>query len=94
MLDKLQECVRIGEDLGADFVEARYDDLTLRALQRINDIWQDIQVKSRKGFAITSYVDGVSGFSFTASAETVDIRTAVQLRNHTRWQKHLLKRRN
>ncbi|MGD9397057.1 MAG: TldD/PmbA family protein [Candidatus Thorarchaeota archaeon] len=78
MLDKLQECVRIGEDLGADFVEARYDDLTLRALQRINDIWQDIQVKSRKGFAITSYVDGVSGFSFTASTETADIHTAVE----------------
>jgi TldD protein len=78
MMDKLQECVRIGEDLGADFVEARYDDLTLRALQRINDIWQDIQVKSRMGFAITSYVDGVSGFSFTASTEMKDIRSAVE----------------
>ncbi|MFX1560705.1 MAG: TldD/PmbA family protein [Promethearchaeota archaeon] len=78
MMDKLQECVRIGEDLGADFVEARYDDLTLRALRRINDIWQDIQVKSRMGFAITSYVDGVSGFSFTASSEMSDIRSAVE----------------
>lgn len=78
MLDKLQQCVRIGEDLGADFVEARYDDLTLRTLQRINDIWQDIQVKSRMGFAITAYVDGVSGFSFTPSAELKDIKTATE----------------
>lgn len=78
MMDKLHECVRIGEDLGADFVEARYDDLTLRALQRINDIWQDIQVKSRMGFGITSYVDGVSGFSFTASTEMKDIRSAAE----------------
>lgn len=78
MLDKLQECVRIGEDLGADFVEARYDDLTLRALQRINDIWQDIQIKSRMGFAITTYVDGVSGFSFTPSTERKDIRSTVE----------------
>jgi len=78
MLDRLQECVRIGEDLGADFVEARYDDLTLRALQRINDIWQDIQVKSRMGFAITAYVDGVSGFSFTPSEERNDLRIAVE----------------
>jgi TldD protein len=78
MLDKLQECVRIGEDLGADFVEARYDDLTLRALQRINDIWQDIQVKSRMGFAMNVYVDGVSGFSFTASTDMKDIRIAVE----------------
>lgn len=78
MLDKLQECVRSGEDLGADFVEARYDDLTLRTLQRINDIWQDIQVKSRMGFAITAYVDGVSGFSFTPSTETADIKLATE----------------
>ena len=78
MLDKLQQCVRIGEDLGADFVEARYDDLTLRTLQRINDIWQDIQVKSRMGFAITAYVDGVSGFSFTPSTELKDIKLATE----------------
>ncbi|TFG31296.1 TldD/PmbA family protein [Candidatus Thorarchaeota archaeon] len=78
MLDKLQQCVRIGEDLGADFVEARYDNLTLRTLQRINDIWQDIQVKSRMGFAITAYVDGVSGFSFTPSTELKDIKIATE----------------
>lgn len=78
MLDELQKCVRMGEDLGADFVEARYDDLTLRALQRVNDIWQDIQVKSRMGFGINVYVDGVSGFSFTASKEMSDVRVAVE----------------
>ncbi|MFW9768802.1 MAG: TldD/PmbA family protein [Candidatus Thorarchaeota archaeon] len=78
MLDRLQECVRIGEDLGADFMEARFDDLTLRALQRVDDIWQDIQVKSRMGFGITAYVDGVSGFSFTPSTENKDIKMAVE----------------
>ena len=78
MLDKLQESVRIGEDMGADFMEARFDDLTLRALQRVDDIWQDIQVKSRQGFAITAYVEGVSGFSFTPSTETKDIKIAVE----------------
>jgi TldD protein len=78
MFDQLQECIRVGEDLGADFVEARYDDLQLRALQRIDDTWQDIQVKSRMGFAITAYVDGVSGFSFTPSKEMKDIRVAAE----------------
>ena len=78
MIDKLQQCVRLGEDLGADFVEARYDDLTLRTLQRINDIWQDIQVKSRMGFAITAYVEGVSGFSFTPSTDMKDIKLATE----------------
>jgi TldD protein len=78
MMDQLQECVQIGEHLGADFVEARYDDLQLRALQRIDDTWQDIQVKSRMGFAITAYIDGTSGFSFTPSTEKKDIRLAVE----------------
>jgi TldD protein len=78
MLDKLQQSVRFGEDLGADFVEARYDDLTLRTLQRINDVWQDIQVKSRMGFAITAYVDGVAGFSFTPIPELKDIKIATE----------------
>lgn len=78
MLDMLEKCVRIGEDLGADFVEARYDDLTLRTLQRINDVWQDIQVKSRMGFGITVYVEGVSGFSFTPSTETSDVKAAAE----------------
>jgi len=78
MLDQLQECVSAGENLGADFVEARYDDLQLRALQRIDDTWQDIQVKSRMGFAITAYIDGVSGFSFTPSTEKKDIQLAVE----------------
>jgi TldD protein len=78
MLDVLQKCIRIGEDLGADFLEARYDDLTLRALDRTNDVWQDIQVKSRAGFAITAYVAGVSGFSFTPSTEMKDVREAAE----------------
>ncbi len=78
MLDKLQKCVQVGEDLGADFIEARYENLTLRTLQRINDIWQDIQVKSRMGFAITAYVDGISGFSFTPSTDNKDILQATE----------------
>jgi TldD protein len=78
MFDLLQKCVRVGEDLGADFVEARYDDLTLRTLQRTDDIWKDIQVKSRMGFGITCYVDGVSGFSFTASSTSKDVKMAAE----------------
>ena len=78
MLDMLQKCIRIGEDLGANFVEARYDDLTLRALDRTNDIWEDIQMKSRAGFAVTAYVDGVSGFSFTPTTEMKDVKEAAE----------------
>ncbi|MFW9846531.1 MAG: TldD/PmbA family protein [Candidatus Thorarchaeota archaeon] len=78
MFDKLQQSVDAAEKLGADFVEARYDDLTLRTLQRTDDIWKDIQIKSRMGVAVTSYVEGVSGFSFSASIEPKDILTAAE----------------
>ncbi|MDF1540900.1 MAG: hypothetical protein P1Q69_18535 [Candidatus Thorarchaeota archaeon] len=50
MLEKLQECASTGETLGADFVEARFDDLNLRTLDRTDDIWKAIQVKSRRGW--------------------------------------------
>ncbi|MGY5852803.1 MAG: TldD/PmbA family protein [Candidatus Thorarchaeota archaeon] len=78
MLDLLKQSVQTGEKLGADFVEARYDDLSLRTLQRTDDVWKDIQVKSRMGFAITCYVDGVAGFSFTASTEKKNVLDATK----------------
>ena len=78
MLDILQSCVQTGEKLGADFVEARFDDLTLRTLERTDDTWKEIQGKSRMGTGITCYVDGVSGFSFTASPEKKDILIATE----------------
>jgi hypothetical protein len=59
MLDKLRKVVKIGEQLSTDvFVEARYDDLTLKTLQRINDNWKDIIVRSRAGIGITCYFEG------------------------------------
>ncbi len=78
LLDVLKKSIEHGEDLGADFVEARFDDLSLRVLQRTDDTWKDIQVKSRMGFGITCYVEGVSGFSFTASREKNDILASVE----------------
>lgn len=78
MIEKLQKCVSYGQELGADFVGARFDDLTLRTLMRTDDIWKEIQVKSRRGFAISCYVDGVSGFSFTPSPDTTELNSAVE----------------
>jgi TldD protein len=73
MFDVLQSAVQHGEKLGADFVEARYDDLTLRTLVRINDVWKDIILRTRTGIGITCYYDGTAGYSFTASGEKSDI---------------------
>lgn len=78
MLDLLENAVEYGEKLGADFVEARFDNLTLRTLDRSDDTWKGIQAKSRMGFAITCYIDGVSGFSFTARTEIEDVNAVVE----------------
>ncbi len=78
MIDKLQACVAAGEKLGAQFVEARYDDLTLRTLNRTNDVWKDIILRSRAGIGITCYHDGVSGYSFTASTSKRDLEEAAK----------------
>ncbi|MFO7835198.1 MAG: TldD/PmbA family protein [Candidatus Thorarchaeota archaeon] len=78
MLDAIKHCVEKGENLGADFVEARYEDLTLRTLDRTDDTWKEIQSKSRRGVGVTCYVEGVSGFSFTASLEKGDLEAATE----------------
>ncbi len=77
MKEILEEGVAHGESLGADFVEARFEDLTLRTLDRTDDTFRDIQVKSRMGVAVTCYIEGVSGFSFTATPDRESVRDAV-----------------
>ncbi|NWF96222.1 MAG: hypothetical protein HXY34_08765, partial [Candidatus Thorarchaeota archaeon] len=76
MFDELEFCVAKGDSLGASFVEARYEDLSLRTLQRSDDVWKDLIVRLRTGFSITCYVDGVSGFSFTPSSKREDLLAA------------------
>ncbi len=79
MIDNLEKAVRVGEQLGTGvFVEARYDDLLLRTLQRINDNWKDINVRSRAGVGITCYYEGASGYAYTASTEFKDIENAAK----------------
>jgi TldD protein len=77
MLEKLQECVDFGEKLGAAFVEARFDGLTLRTLQRINDTWKDVIIRSRTGAGIVCYYGGASGYSFTPSPDKEELKETV-----------------
>jgi len=73
MMEKLNKCVQLGEKLGADFVEVRFDDLVLRTLQRVNDSWKDVVLRSRRGVGVTCYCDGVSGYSFTANEDDKEL---------------------
>jgi TldD protein len=77
MMEKLEKCVQLGEKLGAEFTEARFDDLVLRTLQRINDTWKDVILRFRSGIGVTCYYGGVSGYSFTASEDKKEQEEAV-----------------
>jgi len=77
MLKKLQDCVEYGERLGAEFVEARSDDLTLRTLQRINDTWKDVILRSRAGVGVACYYGGASGYSYTPSEDKKELKETV-----------------
>lgn len=77
-LDRLRECVEQGEKFGAEFVEARYDDLVLRTLQRINDVWKDIVLRSRVGVGVVCYCDGTSGYSFTSNDSREELKRTVE----------------
>ncbi|UCD96660.1 MAG: TldD/PmbA family protein [Candidatus Bathyarchaeota archaeon] len=77
MLDNLQNCVQLGEKLGAKFVEARYEDLILRTLQRTNDVWRDITLKSRAGVGVACYYGGASGYSFTSTITKKNMEAVV-----------------
>jgi len=77
MMEKLEKCVEFGEKLGAEFVEARFDDLVLRTLQRINDTWKDVILRFRVGTGVTCYYGGASGYSFTASEDKKELEETV-----------------
>jgi len=77
MIDKLQIAVSAGEKAGADFVEARYDDLLLRTLHKITDNWKDLIVKARTGIGVTCHYQGATGYGFTASENISDIKETV-----------------
>ncbi len=76
-LRKLQSCVELGEKLGAEFVETRFEDLILRTLQRTNDTWKDIILRFRGGIGVVCYYHGASGYSFTSSYNKKDLKEAV-----------------
>lgn len=76
--DLLIFAVKKGEELGADFVEARYEDLTSRTLIREKDTMKDVTSNRRRGVAIRTYYKGVSGFSYSASIEKDDIGDTVK----------------
>jgi len=77
MIEKLEKCIELGEGFGAEFVETRFDDLTLRTLNRVNDTWKDIILRSRRGIGIVCFFGGASGYSFTSSDDDKELEKVV-----------------
>lgn len=75
--DLLIYAVREGDKYGADFIEARFEDLTLKTLIKEKDTMKEVINNRRLGIAVTAYFKGVQGFSYTASIDRGDISETV-----------------
>lgn len=64
MFDLLQYGVKKGEESGADFVEARFDDLSIREILVEKKIVKDVKSLRRVGVGIYTYHHGATGYSF------------------------------
>ncbi|MHA1111342.1 MAG: TldD/PmbA family protein [Promethearchaeota archaeon] len=78
IFDLLHKAVDHGENFGASFVEARYDDLTLSTLNLTNDIVTQASTIQRKGIGIFAYFEGTPGYSFTPNLKVDEIKNATE----------------
>ena len=75
--DLLQLAVNEGEKAGADFVEARFEDLKSQVLIREKDTLKDVISARRRGIGITAYYKGIQGFSSTADLSREEVKETV-----------------
>ena len=76
MFELLQYGVKKGEDLGADFVEARFDDLFIREILVERKIVKDVKTLRRVGIGISSHYRGATGYSFSVDLSKKGIAEA------------------
>ena len=75
--DLLELAVNEGEKAGANFVEARFEDLKSQVLVREKDTMKDVLSSRRRGIGITAYYKGVQGFSYTTALSQFDVKETV-----------------
>ncbi len=66
MFDELQSIISKVESKGADFVEARYDELLLRTIIKDNERIQECKAMKRAGVGFNVYYKGATGYAFSA----------------------------
>jgi len=75
--DLLILAVNEGEKAGANFIEARFEDLKSQTLIREKDTMKDVLSSRRRGIGITAYYKGVQGFSYTTALTQYDVKETV-----------------
>ena len=78
LFDILQYGLDVGEKLGADYIEARLDDLQLRTLVKENQKIKETNLNRRRGIGIVAYFKGVPGYSYTANVNRNAVKACVE----------------
>ena len=78
IFDLLHKVVKEGEKLGADFIEARYDDYQLSSMNYTNEILKESSSRRRRGMGVMAYFKGTPGYSFTPEMNLEGIKEATQ----------------
>ncbi len=66
MFDKLQTAIKTAESKGANFVDARYDELLVRTVIKDNGRISNLKTMKRAGVGFNVFYQGASGYAFTA----------------------------
>lgn len=66
MFDKLQTIISKVESKGAEFVDARYDELLLRTIIKENERIEECKTIKRAGVGFNVYYKGATGYAFSA----------------------------
>lgn len=78
MFDLLQRAIRKGEKLGVGFVEARYDDFSIREIQTEMEEVRDVKTMCRVGIGVNVYYKGASGYSFATKLSKKAVEEATE----------------
>lgn len=65
MFELLHHAIKKSEELGAEFVEARYDDFFMREIHVEKKIVKDVKTLHRTGIGVYTYYHGATGYSST-----------------------------
>jgi len=76
MFDELQTAISKVESKGAEFVDARYDELLLRTIIKENERIEECKTIKRAGVGFNVYYKGATGYAFSANLSPTALEKA------------------